>query len=84
MRSLALGFSLALIIGTAHAADDLATCKARHVELSAKATDFKGEPTMKRLIQADLERANREMIEGDADECIEALDHAAKLLAGEV
>lgn len=84
MRSFVLGFSLALIVGTAYAADDLATCKTRQAELSAKMTDYKGEPTMKRLIQADLERANREMIEGDADECIEALDHAAKLLAGDV
>jgi cellobiose-specific phosphotransferase system component IIA len=36
---------------------------------------------MKRLILADLRRALKEAAEGDADECMEALDHAAQLLA---
>lgn len=84
MRSLLLGFGAVLLIGSAYAADDLASCKARHAELTTKAASFNGEAMMKRLIQADLDRATREMREGDADECGEALDHAAKLLAGEV
>lgn len=84
MRALLTTLCLAFTIGTAVAADDAAICKTRHAELTAKVAQFTGEPMMKRLIQADLDRANRELIEGDADECIEALDHAAKLLAGDV
>ena len=38
---------------------------------------------MKRLIEADLSRARKEEAEGDADECIEAMDHANKLIAGQ-
>ena len=84
MRVLLISLCLAMTIGTAGAAETAAACQARHDELSAKVADFKGEPMMKRLIQADLDRANRELIEGDAEECSEALDHAAKLLAGDV
>ncbi len=84
MRSFAAALCLTLLAGTAVAADDIAACKARHAELSTKAAGFQGEPMMKRLIQADLDRATREMLEGDSDECAEALDHAAKLLAGDV
>lgn len=66
----------------AYAADDMATCSARHAELSKKAAAFNGETRMKRLIDADLKRAMKEQAEGDADECLEALDHATKLLNG--
>ncbi len=37
----------------------------------------------RRLHRAGLERATRELIEDDADESIEAFDHATKLLKGE-
>lgn len=85
MRLLLSTVSLVMMImDIATAAETVAACQARHKELTAKVADFKGEPMMKRLIQADLDRANREMIEGDADECTEALDHATKLLAGDV
>ena len=84
MRSFAVALCLTLLTGTAYAADEIAACRARHAELSTKAATFTGEPTIKRLIQADLDRATREMLEGDSDECAEALDHAAKLLAGDV
>ncbi len=69
--------------GPARAADTVAACQARQGELAKKATDFKGDAMVKRIIQADLERATRELIEGDADECMEALDHATKLLNGQ-
>ena len=84
MRVLLSTVCLVLMMGTAMAAETVAACQARHKELTAKVADFKGEPMMKRLIEADLNRANRELIEGDAEECTEALDHAAKLLAGDV
>ena len=53
-------------------------------ELNRKAADYKGSEQMRWLIEADLRRASKKQAEGDADECIEALDHAAKLLAGDV
>ncbi len=65
----------------AHAEDDEA-CTIRHAELTKQAANFKSENQIKRLIDADLRRAMREQAEGDTDECIEALDHAAALLAG--
>lgn len=74
-----------LLIGTAglvHAADPAAACQTRQNELIKQVRDYKGDAMTKRIIQADIERANRELIEGDADECNEALDHAAKLLKG--
>ena len=82
MRALLVPICLALTIGTAWAADDLGACKARQNDLSNKAAQFEGDAMIKRLIRADLDRANREMVEGDADECNEALDHADSLLAG--
>ena len=65
------------------AARELQTCKARQAELLQKVEQFTGEARMKRLMEADLRRASREEAEGDGDECNEALDHAAKLLAGD-
>ena len=72
------------IVSTAHAADGGKQCQARQVEIAKKTDAFTGEPMMKKLIEADLRRATQELIEGDADECMEALDHATKLLNGEV
>lgn len=66
------------------AADSLQACRTRRVELSRKVAEFRGEARMKRLIEADLRRASQEEAEGDVSECTEALDHAAKLLAGNV
>lgn len=66
------------------AAAAAATCTARHAELVKRAATFNGDARIKRLIDADLKRALREQAEGDGDECIEALDHATKLLAGDM
>ena len=52
--------------------------------IAKKADAYHGDPMMKKLIEADLSRATRELIEGDADECMEALDHATKLLDDKV
>lgn len=62
---------------------DFDACTKGQVELARKAANFQGADRIKRLIQADLSRAAKEEAEGDADECLEALDHAAKLLAGQ-
>ena len=84
MRSMSLVLALAaLLVGHARA-DDAATCTSRLAELTRKAAEYKGEERMRRLIEADLRRASKEQAEGDAEECMEALDHAAKLLAGDV
>jgi hypothetical protein len=69
--------------GAALAADPVATCQARQADVSSKVDQFSGDPMLKRVMQADLVRARRELIEGDADECMEALDHATKLLSGQ-
>ncbi len=76
--------SLVLGAGSAFAADDAATCRTRHADLTQKAQSYQGDAMMKKIIQADLDRATRELREGDADECLEALDHADKLLSGRV
>jgi len=62
-------------------ADDAADCTRRQVELAKQAAAFQGDAQIKRLIDADSQRARREQAEGDNDECVEALDDAAKLLA---
>jgi hypothetical protein len=62
---------------------DFDTCTRRQVEVGRQAAQFKGEARIARLIEADLLRAKKEEAEGDADECLEALDHAGKLLRGE-
>jgi hypothetical protein len=71
---------LVLAAGAARAEDDLAACSARYAELSKQAAAYTGDAHTKRFIDRALKRALREQAEGDADECIEALDHAAKLL----
>lgn len=79
---LSLSLSLLAVPAAATPADDMAACTTRHAELTKQAAGFGGDARMKRLIDADLKRAMKEQAEGDGDECIEALDHAAKLLAG--
>lgn len=71
-----------ILSGTAQADDSMASCTVRHADLTRQAAGFSGPATIKRLIDADLQRAMKEYAEGDADECLEALDHAAELLAG--
>ena len=80
--SLSLSLSLFALPAAATPAEDAATCTARHAELSKQAAGFNGDTRIKRLINADLKRALKEQAEGDSSECIEALDHATKLLAG--
>jgi hypothetical protein len=82
MRKVAVGLVCLAMAAAAARADDLAACSTRRVELSKQAEDFTGSPRIKRLIQADLNRAGSEIPEGDADECMEALEHATNLLAG--
>lgn len=85
MLKLVAASLLVLALGsTAHAADEVKQCQARQLDIAKKADAFTGDPMMKKLIEADLRRATRELIEGDVDECMEALDHATKLLNGEV
>ena len=62
--------------------DGLDACRKGQSELVKKVSDYHGEGRIKRLIEADLTRAGKEEAEGDADECLEALDHADKLIAG--
>ncbi|HUN39181.1 MAG TPA: hypothetical protein VMU81_02710 [Acetobacteraceae bacterium] len=62
---------------------DLDTCVKGQAEVARKLPDFHGETRIKQLIQADLDRAQQEQAEGDADECNEAIDHANKLLRGD-
>lgn len=61
---------------------DFDACRKGQIEAAKKAASFHGEERIKRLIEADIARAKKEEGEGDADECIEALDHAEKLIAG--
>lgn len=89
MRFLVLSLSLLALPAVAAtpaeaatASEDAATCTTRHAELTKQAAGFNGDTRIKRLIDADLRRAMKEQAEGDGDECLEALDHAAKLLAG--
>ncbi len=85
MRFIALSLFLAApALALAAPADDSAACAARHAEIAKQAAEFNGDARVKRLIDADLKRALREQAEGDSDECIEALDHATKLLAGDM
>lgn len=84
MRLILLALALAVPLAGQARADGNAVCTSRLAELTRKLTEFKGSERMRRLIEADLRRAAKEQAEGDADECIEALDHAAKLLAGDV
>jgi hypothetical protein len=71
---------LPLAAVSAHA-DDMTACTVRRAALTKQAADFKGDATTKANIDRALRRAGKELAEGDGDECIEALDHVAKLLA---
>ncbi len=82
MRPLVLSLLFLTVPAAASPVEDLATCSTRHAELSRQAATFNGDGQIKRLIDADLKRALKVQAEGDGDECIEALDHATKLLAG--
>ncbi len=82
MRPLALGLVFLSIGALPSWAEDVSACRARDAALTRQADSFTGDAKMKRLIDADLKRAKKEAAEGDAEECMEALDHAAKLLAG--
>jgi hypothetical protein len=62
---------------------DFAACTRGQAEAAQRAADYHGEARTKRLLEADLQRARKEEAEGDADECVEALDHADKLIRGE-
>ena len=74
-------------LGTARAAPapeaEVKACQARQLDVAKQADAFSGDDMIKKLIEADLRRSTRELIEGDAVECNEALDHATKLLKGE-
>ncbi len=83
MRFVVFGLLLACP-AVAAPADEAAVCTARHAGITKQAATFTGDARIKRLIDADLKRALREQAEGDSDECIEALDHATKLLAGDM
>jgi hypothetical protein len=75
-----------LPLAGAHAAGkggDFDGCEKGQTEVAKQAADFHGEARIKQLIDADLQRSEKELNEGDADECIEALDHARKLIAGQ-
>lgn len=82
MRIFVLSLVFLPIAALPSRAEDVAACLARDVVLTHQADTFAGDAKMKRLIEADLKRAKKEADEGDAEECMEALDHAAKLLAG--
>lgn len=84
MRDWCLAFLMATMwTGAACAAVQAADCQARQADVSAKVEQYAGDPMLKRIMRADLVRAQRELLEGDSDECMEALDHATKLLSGQ-
>ncbi len=62
---------------------DFDACSKGQIDVAKKASGYQGEDRIKRLIQADITRARQEEAEGDADECLEALEHATKLIAGQ-
>ena len=81
--TLALTIVVALA-STAQAADDKnAACTKGQRDIAERAKTFHGDDIIAKLIAADIERARREQAEGDPDECLEALEHAGKLLKGE-
>jgi len=89
MRMLILSLLILAALGVPSPAaaspdEDLAACSTRHAELTRQAAGFSGDARIKRLIDADLKRALKEQAEGDGEECMEALGHATKLLAGDV
>ncbi len=65
-----------LLAGPALAAEG---CKARIAELGPRRETIQNTRT-RELFSFDLERASKELAEGDEDECAEAVDHATQLL----
>ena len=82
MRCIATMLILLAFTAGAARADDMADCKARQAELAKQAASYTGDARTRRLIEFDLKSAAKEQSENDAADCLEALDHAAKLLAG--
>ena len=78
-----LALPVAALAANSGTPDQLKECRVRQVELARKVDAFSGDARLKQLMEADLRRANKEETEGDGDECLEALDHANKLLAGD-
>jgi hypothetical protein len=62
---------------------DAEACIKGQEEVAAKLAAYQGDARIKQLIAADLKRAGKEQAEGDDDECVEAIQHAEKLLAGD-
>jgi hypothetical protein len=62
---------------------DAEGCIKGREEVAAKLAAYQGDDRIKKLIEADLKRAGKEQAEGDDDECVEAIEHANKLLAGD-
>lgn len=58
-----------------------ADCTAEMEGVAARLDSIK-EERIKQLVEFDLKRAKKELAEGDADECQEAMDHAKQLLEG--
>lgn len=79
----ALIVTLGLIPAAYAAADDDAACTKGQQEVAERAKSFHGDEMTVKLIAADIDRAKREQAEGDSDECLEALDHARKLMKGQ-
>ncbi len=77
VRRFCLALGLALLgfgAGAAHA-----DCDADIKQISAHVDEIQNE-RVKQLLRFDIDRAERESIEGDDAECKEATDHAAMLL----
>jgi len=84
MRGLTFAFLVMSCTGALAASrgGDFDACNKGQVEVAKLSKEFHGEERIRLLIEADLKRARREENEGDADECIEALDHAKQLIEG--
>jgi hypothetical protein len=79
MRALFVAATLLAVPFAARAAvcgapEQMLAWKARQPELAEEAKAFQGDARMKRLFEVDLRRASRD---------VEALDHPARLLAGD-
>lgn len=71
-------FASALLAASAARADCQSDIKAL-----APRTEKVADTRTKQLVSFDLQRARRELAEGDEDECQEAVDHARSLLGGQ-
>lgn len=79
MRAIALAALIAPLVAAGVARAD---CKQDVADLQPQVDQAQPGRT-KELLAFDLKRAQRELGEGDEDECQEAVDHARKLLRGE-